>query len=802
MSYKIQFRRDNTVNWVTKNPILAPGEMGVDVDLLQFKIGDGVTPWTGLAYYSAAGGITNVTVNNPPIQADSDWILRQMSSGVTTQVDSEWVLSQVYSKADNDSDLYAKTKIIHTKHINTGKTTLQDEIDKVGTTQQIEFVLVAGSHSGGANFTQSSNFVVSGPQTASGGPIINFYGAVNISGAATTRARFSNINFFDKVTIVGTTGRHYFKNCVFQGGVEFTGSMGNWVTFEDCSFDGGLTVPVTFAGIQYHIRSAFAGSTLTLSNASPLQLIFGDCTGLTSFNVNATLLGNTGLSSGYSRHDANELYLNGRRVNENLDSDWVLRQVVAGSVDSDQLDAALNTIVSDRLANQIVDSEWVLARIPTYQNDSDWILRQIPSSSQVDSEWVLSQTPSVPADSEWILRQIPANQVDSDWVLNQIIHRDSEIQASAILLTNDSSVGKLSWNYDESTLDVQVNSVNIQVGQEQVFYGKAQGAIAKGDGVMFVGAQGGHVLFAKADATSPGFRDEYIIGVAAESMANNVFGFVVSHGKVRNINTSAWAEGSILWLSPDQAGVLIDSEPNTPNHSIMFASVLRSHSSQGVLMVRPSFGYHLEQLHDVLSTNAVDGDVITWNASTGYWENRATSDVDSDWVLRQIPTPSPVDSEWVLSQTSSLSGTTSGTLHIENPVVEKYKEYGSAGTRYTGTAITQNFTVSGSTMISRVWPNNNIIFNIVGGTTTDANAQKAGEAVTVQLIMHQDSTPRTCTFFYNNIACTVYWQDGLVPEPQANTVSVYTFTALRTSNSNGGGDTVSFVTGSMATFST
>lgn len=46
----IQIRRDTAANWTSVNPVLAEGEFAVEVDTSYFKIGDGVTPWTGLGY--------------------------------------------------------------------------------------------------------------------------------------------------------------------------------------------------------------------------------------------------------------------------------------------------------------------------------------------------------------------------------------------------------------------------------------------------------------------------------------------------------------------------------------------------------------------------------------------------------------------------------------------------------------------------------------------------------------------------------------------------------------------------------
>lgn len=51
----IQLRRDIASAWTTVNPVLASGEIGVELDTLRFKIGDGTTAWNSLAYKSEQG---------------------------------------------------------------------------------------------------------------------------------------------------------------------------------------------------------------------------------------------------------------------------------------------------------------------------------------------------------------------------------------------------------------------------------------------------------------------------------------------------------------------------------------------------------------------------------------------------------------------------------------------------------------------------------------------------------------------------------------------------------------------------
>lgn len=81
MAVQIQFRRGTASAWTTANPILAEGEMGIETDTSKFKIGDGVTVWTGLSY----GGITGPGV---PTGGTVGQILYKNSG---TNYDASWV---------------------------------------------------------------------------------------------------------------------------------------------------------------------------------------------------------------------------------------------------------------------------------------------------------------------------------------------------------------------------------------------------------------------------------------------------------------------------------------------------------------------------------------------------------------------------------------------------------------------------------------------------------------------------------------------------------------------------------------
>ena len=57
---RIQLRRDTAANWVSANPVLRAGEIGIETDTLKFKIGNGST-WTATTSYAnvTPSGLTN-----------------------------------------------------------------------------------------------------------------------------------------------------------------------------------------------------------------------------------------------------------------------------------------------------------------------------------------------------------------------------------------------------------------------------------------------------------------------------------------------------------------------------------------------------------------------------------------------------------------------------------------------------------------------------------------------------------------------------------------------------------------------
>jgi len=94
MSTQIQLRRGLAALWTAINPTLAQGDVGLELDTAQIKIGDGETPWMTLPYFSTgivasvAGRIGNVVLSASDIAglASSATIDTTNASNITSGI--------------------------------------------------------------------------------------------------------------------------------------------------------------------------------------------------------------------------------------------------------------------------------------------------------------------------------------------------------------------------------------------------------------------------------------------------------------------------------------------------------------------------------------------------------------------------------------------------------------------------------------------------------------------------------------------------------------------------------------------
>lgn len=148
--------------------------------------------------------------------------------------------------------------------------------------------------------------------------------------------------------------------------------------------------------------------------------------------------------------------------------------------------------------------------------------------------------------------------------------------------------GTISWNADEEALDVVENGTTLQVGQEVLWNvrNNSGASIADGTPVMATGTIGvsGRITIAPMDGTNPA-NVVFFLGLATETIADGDDGKVTHFGKVRGIDTSAYSEGDVLYISTATAGALTNVEP-TSGLNLPIAFVINSHASVGSVAVR------------------------------------------------------------------------------------------------------------------------------------------------------------------------------------------------------------------------
>lgn len=88
-------------------------------------------------------------------------------------------------------------------------------------------------------------------------------------------------------------------------------------------------------------------------------------------------------------------------------------------------------------------------------------------------------------------------------------------------------------------------------------------------------------MFANASnlGTSPS-----TIAVATEDVAASQFGYFTNFGSVRDIDTSAWEEGDLLYLGTSD-GQLTNVVPSSPNAKVVVGKVINKHATEGVITV-------------------------------------------------------------------------------------------------------------------------------------------------------------------------------------------------------------------------
>lgn len=198
---------------------------------------------------------------------------------------------------------------------------------------------------------------------------------------------------------------------------------------------------------------------------------------------------------------------------------------------------------------------------------------------------------------------------------------------------NPAPTGTLYWD-GNSTLGLQMNqSVLVRLGQAQFVYVKASATIAKGQLCKHTGSVGGSGVIT-AEPTSTNMTDTaQIIGVAAQAMALNDFGFVQVSGDIRGFNTTGasvgetWADGDPLYYNPAYVGSFTKNKPSAPNLKTYIGEIINAGSgASGSINIRIVYGSTLGGTDsNVQFGTLADKDLIQYDSTLQYWKNVSPS---------------------------------------------------------------------------------------------------------------------------------------------------------------------------------
>ena len=184
--------------------------------------------------------------------------------------------------------------------------------------------------------------------------------------------------------------------------------------------------------------------------------------------------------------------------------------------------------------------------------------------------------------------------------------------------------GRIGWNADQETVSLGLDDdVTINLGQDDVIRVKNNSgsvAIPKFTLVMFAGAVGDTVKVSPA-ITDGSVPHEYMVGITAEVIPADGFGFVKTNGTLQNVNTAAYSLGTILYADPTVPGGFTATKPEAPNLKLPIAAVTRVQAQSGRVLVRMTGGLTVSELHDVQTNGKTDGDALVWDAANNYWTN-------------------------------------------------------------------------------------------------------------------------------------------------------------------------------------
>lgn len=202
----------------------------------------------------------------------------------------------------------------------------------------------------------------------------------------------------------------------------------------------------------------------------------------------------------------------------------------------------------------------------------------------------------------------------------------SRITFDTSIASSPHTPGLVEWNSTAGTLDLHtdISPSVIQIGHETLMRARnnSGGTILNGQVVRYSGVIGGMPTIVLADASEPYGR--LTLGMATHDIPNNTVGLVTMVGAVRDIDTSSFSEGDIVYLSSTEPGGYQTMQPPAPLSSVAIGVILVDHPTTGMIGVRIRIFQDLVNLADVGVRGATLNDYhfLKYDFASSSWKEK------------------------------------------------------------------------------------------------------------------------------------------------------------------------------------
>lgn len=222
-----------------------------------------------------------------------------------------------------------------------------------------------------------------------------------------------------------------------------------------------------------------------------------------------------------------------------------------------------------------------------YSNGVSWSFVNVPyqaTQSEVNAETVNDKfvTPNT-LGSWWSNKKTLAQTLSGIWTWSNgsVFSPLNNPNYAKGLVFYDNSTNSLAY-YD----DISGTTNNINYEQTLRARNNSGSTILNGTVVYINGALGQNptIALGKADSLSTC----QVIGMATHDIANNTVGKITTFGLVNDLDTSAFSDGALLYLSASTSGAVVSTVPSSPNFNIVVGVVAYSHNTQGKIFIHPT----------------------------------------------------------------------------------------------------------------------------------------------------------------------------------------------------------------------